>query len=95
MNGLFAVQEGHARADVGDDLAGLLFRKGALTVAQIRLEVSPRHKLHDEDQSVFWGGDCSVDVDGMRTAEADHRVELADKGFSPALFPLSLDLSLR
>ena len=72
--GLFAVQEGHARAYVSDDLARLRFGNGVLTVAQERSEVSSRQKLHDEDEAVLLSRDCSVHVDRVGAPEADHRV---------------------
>ena len=52
MDGVLAVQESHAGADVSDDSPGLLLGEGFLGLLQQREEIPVWQQLHDEHHPV-------------------------------------------
>ena len=79
MNGVHAVQESHAGANIPDYTPRLLLGERFLRLPQHRKEISTREKLHDEHHAIWQRRHGPVHVDRVQAPKADHGFQLPQK----------------
>lgn len=89
VDGLPAVEERHARADVSDDPPGLVLGKRLLRLLKHGPQVQGE-QLHDENQAIRPRRDGSVHVDRVGAPEPNHGVELAKECLALAVVLVGL-----